>query len=106
LGDAYRWIPGQKELSVQKYNRAIQLWEEGLSKYPNNKTLKTRIALYKAKLKSEKKPDKLIKEISNSKNLEAVLYYRMLVTAELWGDRQKALNLLEKSIKSVVGQPL
>jgi len=64
LGDAYRWIPGQKELSVQKYNRAIQLWEEGLSKYPNNKTLKTRIALYKAKLKSEKKPDKLIKEIS------------------------------------------
>jgi len=46
----------------------------------------------------------LIKEISSTENLEAVLYYRMLVTAEIWGDRQIALNLLEKSIKS--GYPL
>ena len=104
LGDAYRWIPGKKELSVQKYNRAIQLWEEGLLKYPDNKALKTRIALYKAKLKSGKKPNTLINEIIESENLEAILYYRMLVTAEIWGERQKALNLLEKSINT--GYPL
>ena len=104
LGDAYRWIPGKKELSAQNYNRAIQLWQEGLVRSPNDVHLRTRTALYKAKLKLGDNPEKLLTEIINSDNLQSVVYYRMLVTAELWGDRERALNLLEKSIHS--GYPL
>lgn len=104
LGDAYRWIPGKKVLSSQNYNRAIQLWKEGLERSPDNITLKTRVALYNAKLKSGGKPEELLNEISNSDDLESIVYYRMLVTAELWGDRQRAINLLKKSINS--GYPL
>ncbi|MEP3654358.1 MAG: winged helix-turn-helix domain-containing protein [Litorimonas sp.] len=104
LGDAYRWIPGKQDLSSQKYNRAIQLWKEGLERSPENLTLKTRIALYNSKLKSGEKPEALLNEVSKTENLESIIYYRMLVTAELWNDRQLALNLLEKSINS--GYPL
>ena len=104
MGDAYRWVPGKKNLSEQNYNRALQLWQKALESSPENLTLRTRIALYKAKQQSGEKPEDLINEIINSDNLESVVYYRVLVTAELWGDRKKSLNLLEKSINS--GHPL
>ena len=104
LGDAYRWVPGKKGLSQRNYNRAIQLWENRLEDNPDNLTLKTRLALYKAKQKTGGKPDALIKDVINSNDLQSVIYYRMLVTSELWGDRTHALNLLEKSINS--GYPL
>lgn len=104
LGDAYRWVPGKKNLSQQNYKRALQLWQKSLESSPDNLTLRTRIALYKGKQKSGEKPDALINEVINSDDLESVIYYRMLVTAELWGDRKQSLNLLEKSINS--GYPL
>ncbi len=104
LGDAYRWIPGKENLSKQNYNRALRLWKESLQVSPNNLTLKTRLALYKAKTQEGEKPESLIEEILNEKNLESVIYYRMMVTAELWGDRHKSLDLLKKSINS--GYPL
>lgn len=104
LGDAYRWVPNKENLSRQKYDRALQLWEEDLKDAPEDKTLLTRIALYQSKLQIGEKPEALLNSIAKTEDLPGVLYYRMLVTAELWGERHLSLDLLEKSINS--GYPL
>lgn len=104
LADAYRWIPDKKGESTKYYKRAIQLCKDALKDTPQNLGLQTRIALYEAKLQSGKKPEPLLDQIIETENLQPFLYYRALVTSELWGDRERALHLLRQSLNS--GYPL
>lgn len=100
LGDAYRWVPGKKKESRQAYVRALQLWTTQLEKTPENLTLKSRMALYNAKLGKTSEARDFLDGIEGKENLKSIYYFRALATAEIIGDRKLALTMLEKALQA------
>ena len=104
VGDAYRWVNGKEALADRNFKRALQIWKEGLVKSPKDFDLRTRIALYEAKMKVGPVPKTLLLEIGDADSLTASQYYRSVVTAEIWKERKLALELLSKAVEA--GYPL
>ncbi|GGX73897.1 hypothetical protein GCM10011309_25020 [Litorimonas cladophorae] len=104
LGDAYRWTNGKQDKANQNYKRAVQIWKESLKSRPEDVDLRTRIALYEAKMSSGERPTPLLRQVLSQPELSAIQYYRALVTAEIWGDRDLSLGLLQRAIDG--GYPL
>lgn len=100
LGDAYRWVPGKEKESQKAYTRAIQLWESDLEIAPEDFNTKSRVALYNAKLGHLDKASAFLSELDGKDSLSSIYYYRAMATAEIIGDREFALSMLEKTLKA------
>jgi len=100
LGDAYRWVPGKEKKSQQAYTRALQLWESKLERATGDFNLRSRMALYNAKVGKSAEANSFLNELADMKDLNSIYYYRALVTAEINGDRKFALIMLEKALRS------
>lgn len=94
LADAYRWHPTRSAEALTHYARAIQLLGEELERHPNNPTSRSRLALYRAK--ADQCPDALdtADTLAPIGDLDAYSHYRLAVTYEVCGQRQRALQTL------------
>ncbi|WP_416877606.1 tetratricopeptide repeat protein [Litorimonas sp.] len=100
LGDAYRWVPGKEKESRQAYLRALQLWESELEVSPEDFNTQSRMALYNAKIGRIQKAKTFLEELERMEDLNSIYYYRALATAEILGNREFALSMLEKALQA------
>ncbi|MEM8961724.1 MAG: protein kinase [Acidobacteriota bacterium] len=102
LGDAYRWSPGRESDARDAYTRAIQLLEPELDKNPDDLQLRSRLALLLAKRGDT--DDALAQADRVGAAEQANILYRLTITHELTGQRERALEMLERAIGA--GYPL
>ena len=100
LGDSYRWSTGKKSEASTSYRRALQLLQVDLDRYPDDTNLKSRAAMFNAKIGKLDEARKYMGAISLNSDLPAVQLYRAVVTYEILADRPQALKYLEAAIKS------
>ncbi len=104
LADAYRWIPAKKQDAEKHYRRAIQLLRVELEGQPQNPTLQSRLALFLAKSGGTAEAMDLIARLkaddgtSAAPTLDASSHYRLAVTLEICGHRDRALDLLGQAL--------
>ncbi len=105
LADAYRWIPSKEQDAEKHYRRAIQLLKVELEGQPQNPTLQSRLALFLAKsgqpTDAMETIDRLKVDESPSADptLDASSYYRLAVTFEICGHRDRALEALKQALQ-------
>ena len=104
LADAYRFVPNRRSESISAYDQAISLLQTKLTVAPQDTTLISRLALYKAKRGDLDEARSLNEQISTEPGQSASLYYRKLVIYELLSERDNALLMLERSLNA--GYPL
>ena len=99
LGDAYRWTPGNQAKAREAFTTALHLLEEETRANPDDATLRSRQALYLAKLGNAAAAlaaaDSVVKRgEKNPQNL-----YRLALAYELGSARDKSLKTLSKAIR-------
>lgn len=98
LGDAYRWTPGNEQKARDAFATALHLLDDEIRKHPDDTTLKARKALCLAKYGDAKNAlaaaDALIPNEKNPHDL-----YRLALTYELSGARDKSLTALTAAIR-------
>jgi eukaryotic-like serine/threonine-protein kinase len=98
LGDAYRWVPGNREQSMQAYERALQLLRAQLAANPTHVADRSNLALYLAK--AGQVQDALAELARVPADVgEINTLYRGAVTYELAGQRDDALRLLAAALE-------
>ena len=100
LGDAYRWSENRVDEAATAYRRALQLLQVELDQYPENVNLKSRAAMFNAKLGNLDLARSYMDSFSLSADMENILFYRAVVTYEILSEREKALEFLEAAIKA------
>lgn len=100
LADAYRWSKDKTDEAAITYRRALQLLQVDLDRYPNDINLKSRAALFNAKLGNLDKAQKYMDSFALTSNSPSIQHYRSVVTYEIMSNRTKALEYLEAAIKS------
>ena len=98
LADAYRWSEDKKNEAPTSYRRAIQLLETDLKKNQKSNTLRSRAALFNAKLGNLDEAQRYMESFELTSNSSAILHYRALVTYEIMSDRDMALKSLEAAL--------
>ena len=104
LADAYRFVPNRRKESIAAYDQAISLLQTKLEATPQDSTMLSRLALYKAKRGDLDEARTLIEQISSNAEQSASLYYRKLVIFELLSERDNALLMLKNALEA--GYPL
>jgi len=104
LGDAYRWSEDRSDEAATAYRRALQLLQIDLDKYPDNVNLRSRAAMFNAKLGNLDKARAYMNSFTLTPKSENVQLYRAVVTHEILSERGKALGYLETAIET--GYPL
>jgi tetratricopeptide (TPR) repeat protein/tRNA A-37 threonylcarbamoyl transferase component Bud32 len=99
LGDACRWTPDKKERAREAYLRAIQLLREELRSHPQDVTLRSRLALYRAKRGDRDAALAELAGLETAAGKDARARYRMLVAYEALGARDKALAALGQALR-------
>lgn len=99
LGDAYRWSEGKINESLTAYKRAIQLLQTNLDSNPDDANLKSRAAMFNAKLGNLDQARAYMDSFTLTPQSPAVQFYRAIVTYEILSDRDKALESLEAALK-------
>ena len=100
LGDALRWVPGQKSQSVEAYTNAIELVREKLKSAPDDSDLRGTLAVYLAKAGD---PKAALAEIAALEKLErksASSLFKAGLANEVAGNRKRALSFLDASLKA------
>jgi eukaryotic-like serine/threonine-protein kinase len=100
LGDGYRWAPGRRAEAPAAYRRAIELIQQQAAAKPEDADLRTRHALYLAKLGNTSAALTEIDKLTARNALTAQMHYRVCVIYELAGDRGQALAALHEALKS------
>jgi len=100
LGDAYRWSKDKKNEATTAYRRALQLLQMELDRYPHDNNLKSRAALFNAKLGNLDKAQSYMDSFNLTANSPSIQLYRSVVTYEILSNRAKALQYLGATIKS------
>ncbi|MBL8236196.1 MAG: protein kinase [Bryobacterales bacterium] len=97
LADAYRWGSGTRPKAAAAYTRAIQLARIEAASRPADWDLRSRIALYLAKLGDATAARS---EIAGAPlaSTSAILWFRLAVTRELCNDRDLALTALDRAL--------
>ena len=100
IGDAYRWSENKTEDAVTAYRRALQLLQLELDSFPDSANLKSRAAMFNAKLGNLDKARAYMNSFSLTPSSENILFYRAVVTYEILSEREKSLEFLEAAIKA------
>jgi len=100
LADAYRWSEHKNNDAATSYQRALQLLQVDLDRYPDDINLKSRAAMFNAKLGDLDKAQFYMDSFTLTSNSPSVQLYRSVVTYEIMSNRTKALENLEAAIKS------
>ena len=95
VADAYRWVPGNTQQSLDSYARAVQLLRQQLEKDPKHIANRSRLALYLAKSGETSAGLAELAGVLTPDVREVNTLYRGAVTYELAGDRDAALRTLE-----------
>jgi Tfp pilus assembly protein PilF len=98
LGDARRWAPGLRSKSADAYARAIQLAQAELKNKPTAE-LRSRLGLYLAKSGQSDAARHEVAALA-SETKPAALLFRVAVAQELTGQRQAALESLNRAIRA------
>lgn len=104
LGDAYRFMPGKSAEARFAHRRAITLLESELANRRDHPALNSRLALYQAKAGNHDLAVTALQYVFTQETIPAVQLYRATITYEIVEDRTKALEMLERAIRS--GYPL
>ena len=104
LADAYRFVPNRRKEAIAAYDQAINLLKTEIEKNPGNTRQNSRLALYHVKRGNLDEARRIIDEIDLSEDHRSSIYYRALVTYELLSERENALLMLQKALKT--GYPL
>ena len=100
LGDGYRWAPGRRSDAPAAYRRASELLRPQIAKKSQDADLRTRHALYLAKMGDRPAALKEIESVADGPTLTSQMLYRLAVVYELAGDRPRALSALERALKA------
>lgn len=98
LGDGYRWSPGQEDKAQAAYLRAIQLLEAQLEEEPTDPTLRSRLAVLRAKRGDRDEALELARTLADRQDLDASTLYRLALAHEIAGDRAAALAALRAAL--------
>ena len=98
LGDAYRWTAGMRDKAPAAYTRAVQLGRAEAKAKPGDWDLRSRLALYLAKL-SDPAARAELAAIPPATPTAAV-WFRTAVAWDLLHDRDQALQSLERALKA------
>ncbi len=104
LGDAYRWAPGRRAEAPAAFERAIELARDDLNHDPGDSKVRSRLALYNAKAGDSASAIATLTEVLTVGALDASGWFRALLTYELAGDRERALEALIAALAA--GYPL
>ncbi len=97
LGDAYRWGAGTRPKAASAYARAVQLARIEAAARPADWDIRSRIALYLAKLGDVAAARSEIAGVPPASNLAAT-WFRLTVVRELCNDRDLALTALDRAL--------
>jgi len=100
LGDAYRWSEDKNDEAATNYRRALQLLQVELDLYPTNNNLKSRAAMFNAKLGNLDEAQLYMDSIELTSGSPSIQLYRAVVTYEILSNRDKALEYLEAALNS------
>ena len=104
LGDAYRWAPGRRGKAAETYRHAIQLMDQQIAAKPADANLRTRRALYLAKMGEPRDALAELARIPRTQTLAPQMLIRAALVRELAGDREGALDAIARALKG--GFPL
>jgi serine/threonine-protein kinase len=100
LADAYRQLPDAADKAREHYDHAIELIDAELVRSPRDPTLRSRRALYLAKRGDCRGADAGLASLIGAGNSPPYAVFRMAVTLELCGHRQRAIAMLERALAS------
>jgi serine/threonine-protein kinase len=99
LGDAYRWTPGNKEKAKGAYQSAIQMVNTELASKPDDAELRSRLALYLAKM-GETKEALTNAAAAEKSDRSASVMGRLVPVYEICGERRQALAAMAAALKA------
>jgi serine/threonine-protein kinase len=99
LGDARRWIPGEKQRANDAYRHAIRIAKEGLSARPNDVQLLGYMALYTVKSGETKLALEYIRRLELISHRTPDSLFKSCMVYEIAGDRSKALRDLKTALE-------
>lgn len=100
LGDAYRWTPDNAPKAQQAFIRAVQLTQDQIAAKPADPTLRSRLAVYLAKLGRRQEAEQELAWLEKLPSRNASLLFRMVLAYEIAGNRAQALITLEAALKA------
>ena len=100
LGDAYRWINGGQEKADGAYATAIQLLGEALKTSPDDETMQSRLALYRAKKGDCEEAIPRVEKLQRESELNAWGLFRIAVALEVCDQREASLAALENALRA------
>jgi serine/threonine protein kinase/Tfp pilus assembly protein PilF len=100
LGDAYRWAPGRRTKATEAYRHAIQLMDQQIAAKPADANLRTRRALYLAKIGESRDALEELTKIPRTQTLTPQMSIRVALVRELAGDRDGALDAIDRALKN------
>jgi serine/threonine-protein kinase len=100
IGDAYRWSKDKNDEAATAYRRALQLLQVDLDRYPDDNNLKSRAAMFNAKLGNLDKAQSYMDSFDLTSESPSIQLYRSVVTYEILANRTNALKYLEAAIMS------
>ena len=98
LGDAYRWATGTRAKAHTAYTRAVQLATAETKSKPADWDLRSRLALYHAKLADATASRAELAAIPSA-TTSAAVWFRAAIAWDLLGDREQALHSLDRAIE-------
>ncbi len=100
LGDAYRFIPGKEQEAQEAFRRAAMLLRQRLKSDPGHLTSRSRLAQMLAKAGDSEAALAELEATDWPHSESAGLLYRSVVTLEILGRRQRALEALTLALKA------
>ncbi len=97
LGEARR-ASGSQESAAKAYRHAVRLLEEELETAPEDPERESRLALYLAKLGDEQRARVLLEALDSGLGTHASVLFRIAVSWEVCGERERALEMLERAL--------
>lgn len=104
LGDACRRTPGKEKRAREAYLSGIQLLHEEIALKPNDVTLRSYLALYRARRGDREEALAELTKLAKTAGRDANAWFRMAIAYETMGAREAALAALERALRE--GLPL
>src|SRR5262249_33078798 len=100
LGDAYRWTPDHADKAREAFTRAVQLSRDQISTKPNDPVIRSRMAVYLAKLGRRADAQTELAWLEKLPSKDANLLFRMVLAYENAGLREQAFKTLDATLKA------
>jgi serine/threonine-protein kinase len=98
LGDALRWVPGQRGASAEAYTHAIELVREKMQSAPDDTDLRSSLATYLAKSGDSKAALEEVNRVNKLPKKNAASMFKASLACEVAGDRDRALHFLDAAL--------